>query len=86
MNILVIVKVVENMLAWKLAQSERCETVFSAGNGGTKLKTSVKTQILKQRFCSIKKFIAEKGIGLVVVGPEDPLVKGIKDYLSDTDV
>lgn len=78
----------EHALAWKIAQSERCETVFLApGNGGTKFEDKCEnTNIKATDFAAIKKFIVEKEIGLVVVGPEDPLVKGIKDYLSDTNV
>jgi phosphoribosylamine--glycine ligase len=78
----------EHALAWKIAQSERCETVFLApGNGGTKFEDKCEnTNIEATDFEAIKKFIVEKEIGLVVVGPEDPLVKGIKDYLSDTNV
>ncbi|MEA3452157.1 MAG: phosphoribosylamine--glycine ligase [Bacteroidota bacterium] len=72
----------EHTLGWKLLQSENIYNIFFApGNGGTNLiGTNITINILD--FESIKKFIEEKNIELVVVGPEIPLVEGITDYLN----
>lgn len=72
----------EHTLGWKLLQSENIDNIFFApGNGGTNLiGTNITINILD--FESIKKFIEEKNIELVVVGPEIPLVEGITDYLN----
>ena len=71
----------EHALAWKIAQSPRCEQLFIApGNAGT---GSVGTNVAMKAddFEAIKQFVADQGISMVVVGPEDPLVKGIYDDL-----
>ena len=71
----------EHALAWKIAQSPRCEQLFIApGNAGT---GSVGTNVAMKAddFEAIKQFVADQGINMVVVGPEDPLVKGIYDDL-----
>ena len=83
----------EHALAWKIAQSERVEKLFIApGNAGTsncgERSTSGRSAIAENvnmkadDFEAIKQFVAEKGIDMVVVGPEDPLVKGIYDDLK----
>ena len=76
----------EHAIAWKLQQSEKVTEVFVApGNGGTELETGcTNIDISSNDFPMIKSFIEENNIKLVVVGPEDPLVNGIKDYLSDS--
>lgn len=75
----------EHALAWKLAQSKKSETIYVApGNGGTENEekcTNVSIDI--SDFNAIKNLIIEKQIGLVVIGPEDPLVNGLVDFLSD---
>ena len=72
----------EHALAWKIAQSERCEKLFIApGNGGTG-QVGENVAIKADDFEVIKQFVADNGIGMVVVGPEDPLVKGIYDELK----
>ncbi|HRF19073.1 MAG TPA: phosphoribosylamine--glycine ligase, partial [Chitinophagaceae bacterium] len=74
----------ENALAWKIAQSTHCEKLFIApGNPGTaKYGTNLPISLLD--FEAIKKACINEKIDLVVVGPEEPLVKGITDYLIST--
>ena len=72
----------EHALAWKIAQSEKCDKLFIApGNGGT---ANVGTNIAMKAddFEAIKDFVEKEKIDMVVVGPEDPLVKGIYDDLK----
>ncbi|MBR1414955.1 MAG: phosphoribosylamine--glycine ligase [Prevotella sp.] len=72
----------EHALAWKIAQSEKCEKLFIApGNAGT-CTVGENVAMKADDFEAIKQFVVEKGIGMVVVGPEDPLVKGIYDDLK----
>ncbi|MCH5308588.1 MAG: phosphoribosylamine--glycine ligase [Prevotella sp.] len=72
----------EHALAWKIAQSEKCEKLYIApGNAGTS-DCGENVAMKADDFEAIKTFIAEKGINMVVVGPEDPLVKGIYDDLK----
>jgi len=73
----------EGALAWKMQQSHHCSQLFIApGNAGTSVYgTNVNLDILD--FQSIKQFCIDNKIQLVVVGPEEPLVKGIYDYLRD---
>jgi len=78
----------EHAIAWKLAKSKRAEAIFVApGNGGTSHEEKcVNIDIDVLDFEAIKQFILDHSVSLVVVGPEDPLVQGIKDYLIDCDV
>ena len=72
----------EHALAWKIAQSERVEKLFIApGNAGTQ-NCGENVNIKADDFEAIKQFVVEKGIDMVIVGPEDPLVKGIYDNLK----
>jgi phosphoribosylamine--glycine ligase len=70
----------EHALAWKLSQSKLCSQLFIApGNAGTSLHgTNVMLKLLD--FEAIKSLCLEKVIEMVVVGPEEPLVKGIVDF------
>ncbi len=71
----------EHALAWKIAQSAKCEKLFIApGNAGTG-EVGENVAIKADDFEAIKAFVVEKGVNMVVVGPEDPLVKGIYDNL-----
>jgi phosphoribosylamine--glycine ligase len=69
----------EHALAWKLSQSRQCDQLYIApGNAGTALLgTNVPLKVTD--FDAIKVFVSEKQISMVVVGPEEPLVKGIVD-------
>ena len=72
----------EHALAWKIAQSERVEKLFIApGNAGT-TNCGENVNMKADDFEAIKQFVVEKGVDMVVVGPEDPLVKGIYDNLK----
>ena len=72
----------EHALAWKIAQSEKCDQLFVApGNAGTG-NVGTNVDMRADDFEAIKQFVAEQGITMVVVGPEDPLVKGIYDDLK----
>ena len=72
----------EHALAWKIAQSSKCEKLYIApGNAGTS-NVGENVAMKADDFEAIKQFVVEKGIGMVVVGPEDPLVKGIYDDLK----
>ena len=72
----------EHALAWKIAQSSKCEKLFIApGNAGTS-NCGENVAMKADDFEAIKDFVAGKGINMVVVGPEDPLVKGIYDNLK----
>ena len=69
----------EHALAWKIAQSKKCDKLFIApGNAGT-VDCGENVNIQANDFESLKQFAVENNINMVVVGPEDPLVKGIYD-------
>lgn len=82
----------ENAMAWKIRESKKVDNLFVApGNAGTELLTrevngktvGCKNVAIKaDDFDAIKKFVLENDIEMVVVGPEDPLVKGIYDYFK----
>ena len=73
----------EHALAWKIAQSEKCEKLYIApGNAGT-ASVGENVSIKVNDFEGIKAFCLEKGISMVVVGPEDPLVNGIYDFFKN---
>ena len=75
----------EHALAWKIAQSPKIEKLYVApGNAGTS-NVAENVAIKGDDFDSIRKFVLENGIDMVVVGPEDPLVKGIYDYFQQDD-
>jgi phosphoribosylamine--glycine ligase len=72
----------EHALSWKITQSSILEELYIApGNAGTRLH-GINVDIKVNDFEAIKACIIEKGIELVVVGPEEPLVLGIRDYLE----
>ncbi len=72
----------EHALAWKIAQSSKCEKLYIApGNAGT-CQVGENVAMKADDFEAIKAFCVENTISMVVVGPEDPLVKGIYDNLK----
>jgi len=72
----------EHAMAWKIAQSPKLTTLFIApGNPGT-ANVGVNLPIATDDFSAIKKAVIENRVDMVVVGPEDPLVKGIVDYFA----
>jgi phosphoribosylamine--glycine ligase len=69
----------EHALAWKIAQSNKCSKLFIApGNAGT-ADCGENVNIKADDFENLKEFCVDNNIDMVVVGPEDPLVKGIYD-------
>lgn len=73
----------EHALAWKIAQSPKIEKLYIApGNAGTS-EVGENVTIKADDFAAIKEFVVKNDINMVVVGPEDPLVKGIYDYFKN---
>ena len=72
----------EHTLAWKIRQSTRCDKLYLApGNAGTaNIAENIPIQV--NDFAGIAKFIHDHRIDMLVVGPEVPLVEGIRDYLE----
>lgn len=77
----------EHALAWKMLQSSKCEELFvGPGNAGT-AKIAKNVNVNPNDFEAVKATVLELKIDMVVVGPEDPLVKGIVDFFKkDTQV
>lgn len=77
----------EHTFAWKISQSNLCKQLFVApGNSGTS-QIATNIEISVNDFQSIKDVVLSKDIDMVVVGPEDPLVKGIHDFfLNDSSI
>ena len=75
----------EHALAWKIAQSPKCSQLFIApGNAGTS-NVGENVAIGVNDFDALKDFAVDKAIDMVVVGPEDPLVRGVYDaFKSDS--
>lgn len=72
----------EHALSWKITQSSNLEELYIApGNAGTRLH-GINVELKATDFEGIKNLIIEKSIELVVVGPEDPLVLGVRDFLE----
>ena len=77
----------EHTFAYKIAESNRCDSLFVApGNAGTaEIATNLSLNV--NDFIAIKDAVLANNIGMVVVGPEDPLVKGIADFFAtDSDL
>ena len=73
----------EHALAWKIKQSKKTDKLYIApGNAGTNMEGE-NVAILTTDFPAIKKFVLDKKIDMVVVGPEAPLVKGIYDFFRE---
>lgn len=73
----------EHALAWNIAQSPKIEKLYIApGNAGTS-EVGENVAIKADDFAAIKEFVVKNDINMVVVGPEDPLVKGIYDYFKN---
>lgn len=70
----------EHAMAWKIAQSPKVDKLFIApGNAGTAL-TGTNVDMKADDFGAIKNFVLANEVSMVVVGPEDPLVKGVYDF------
>jgi phosphoribosylamine--glycine ligase len=85
MNVLVIGKGGrEHALVWKLKQSPRLGKLFCApGNAGTARDGAVSVAIDHTETDKLNRFCAKEQIGLVVIGPEDPLAAGLADFLRE---
>ena len=76
----------EHALAWKIAQSPKVSQLFIApGNAGT-MQVGKNVDIKADDFDGIAQFVLDYAVDMVVVGPEDPLVKGIYDYFQHHDL
>jgi len=75
----------EHAMAWKIVQSPKLSQLFIApGNPGT-ASLGTNLPIAADNFPALKNAVLENKIDLVVVGPEDPLVKGIVNFFADDD-
>lgn len=73
----------EHAIAWKIAQSPKVDRLFIApGNAGT-AQVGTNVDMKADDFAAIREFVLANDIKMVVVGPEDPLVKGIYDYFKN---
>ncbi len=76
----------ESALAWKMSQSPLLGKLYIApGNGGTS-QYGTNVALSPVDFPAIASWVKENGIGMIVVGNEDPLVKGIYDYFANEDI
>ena len=73
----------EHALAWKIAQSKKVDQLYIApGNAGTG-SVGENVPLKADDFEGIRQFVLSKGVDIVVVGPEDPLVKGVYDFFKN---
>ena len=73
----------EHAFAWKIAKSSSCNKLFIApGNPGTE-EVGTNVNINVNDFQTIKEFVIAEEVELVLVGPEDPLVNGIYDFIQE---
>ena len=73
----------EHALAWKIAQSPKIEKLYIAPENAGTSEVGENVAIKADDFAAIKEFVVKNDINMVVVGPEDPLVKGIYDYFKN---
>src|SRR5687768_11719105 len=72
----------EHALAWKISQSPLCDRLFVApGNTGT-ASVAENVEIGSSNFYQLGQFCQQNNVELMVVGPEAPLVEGIRDYFE----
>jgi len=72
----------EHTLAWKISQSPKLSNLFIApGNGGTE-SVGTNIDLSPENLEDVKKFVLENHVDIVVVGPEKPLVEGIRDFFK----
>src|SRR3954469_25510351 len=72
----------EHAIVWKLLQSPRVELVYCApGNAGTALD-ALNVPLDVNDFDAVVRFVQKEGVGLTVVGPEEPLTRGLVDHFQ----
>jgi len=72
----------EHAFAWKMSQSPLCDQLFIApGNAGT-ASCGTNVSLSPDDFAAVGAFVQKEGVNMVVVGPEEPLVRGIYDYFQ----
>ena len=78
----------EHALAWRCAQDNFVENVFVCpGNAGTYLENKVSNvEMDSNDFDAIEKFCVKENIELVIIGPEQPLVMGLTDFLQSKNI
>lgn len=74
----------ECAIAWKISRSARLEELYVAPGNAARYGTNVALDPMD--FDAVREFVDSKGIDMIVVGPENPLVAGIYDYFADHDV
>ena len=75
----------EHAISWKISQSKKCRNLYIApGNAGTELVGN-NLSVNINDFKEVKLNVIEKSIDLVIVGPEEPLVRGIVDFFKSDD-
>ena len=76
----------EHALAWKITQSDRCQHLFIApGNAGTRLHgTNISLSL--SDFNAIRSLVLKEHIKMVIIGPEEHLVKGIVDFFEEDEL
>lgn len=75
----------EHAFAWKVSQSEQIAKLYVApGNAGT-ANVAINVDLQPSNFGSVKQFVINNNINLVIVGPEEPLVRGIYDFFHEDD-
>lgn len=76
----------EHALAWKIAQSPKVSQLFIAPGNAGPMQVGKNVDIKADDFDGIAQFVLDYEVDMVVVGPEDPLVKGIYDYFQHHDL
>lgn len=75
----------EHALAWKIKQSPLCQKLYVLqGNAGT-AQIATNVDIASNNFAGIAHFVLDHAIDLVIVGPEEPLVKGLRDFFQQSE-
>lgn len=75
----------EHALAWKINQSDHCKKLFIApGNAGT-AQIGTNVALNPNDFVALSEFALQEEINMIIVGPEEPLVRGIWDYFQKDD-
>ena len=75
----------EHTFAYNIASSQKCDSLFVApGNAGTQ-SIATNIPISNNDFSEVKRYVLQHNIAMVIVGPEEPLVRGIADFFTNDD-